>query len=108
MIGKTTKSLRRKKMGEYTDAVERQRLLLAAEERRDTVINMHMHRLKSMWYDNRPQDTDEGSVTDITYMDGRIERTLLNGDKVLLVEGKTGDDLIQEVSKNLVDAGEKL
>lgn len=108
MIGKTTKSLRRKKMGEYTDAVERQRLLLAAEEHRDTVVNMHMHRLKSMWYDNRPQDTDEGSVTDITYMDGRIERTLLNGDKVLLVEGKTGDDLIQEVSKNLVDAGEKL
>ena len=108
MIGRTTKSLRRKKMGEYTDVVERQRLLLAAEERRDTVVNMHMHRLKSMWYDNRPQDTDEGSVTDITYMDGRVERTLATGEKVLLVEGKTGDDLIHTISAQLMNAGEKL
>ena len=95
-------------MGEHSEAVERQRLLLAAEERRDTIINMHVHRLKSMWYDNRPQDTDGSSVTDITYMDGRIERTLATGEKVLLVEGKTGDDLIHTVSAQLMNAGEKL
>ena len=27
-----------------------------------------------MWYDNRPQDTDDGMVEDYQYNDGRIER----------------------------------
>ena len=95
-------------MGEYTDAVERQRLLLAAEERRDTVINMHMHRLKSMWYDNRPQDTEKHSVTDIEYMSGKIERTLHDGTKVVLVEGETGEKLVDRIETQLTDRGETL
>ena len=97
------------KMTEFNDKVERQRLLLAAEEMRDNVTNIHCHRLDSMWYETektKPQTQD--GVMDITYMDGRIERTLNDGSKVLLVEGKTGDDLIQEVSRQIADSGKKL
>jgi hypothetical protein len=96
-------------MTQFNDKVERQRLLLAAEEKRDNVTNIHAHRLDSMWYETeetRAQTKD--GVMDITYMDGRIERTLKDGSKVLLVEGKTGDDLIQEVSRQITDSGKKL
>ena len=59
---------------QYKDIVEYQRAKLAAEEWTDGVQNFHMHSLKSMWYDNRPQDTDDGMVEDYQYNDGRIER----------------------------------
>lgn len=82
-------------MTEYDFRVERQRDLLAAEEWAKGVKSMHVHSLKSMWYDDRPQDTDTGNVTDVQFNDGRIQRSK-NG-KVLHTwndDVKTGDDLI--------------
>ena len=82
-------------MTEYDFRVERQRDLLAAEEWAKGVKSMHVHSLKSMWYDNRPQDTDTGNVTDVQFNDGRIQRSK-NG-KVIHTwndDVKTGDDLI--------------
>ena len=54
-------------MSEYDDKVERQRLLLEAEEWSKGIVSIHSHSLKSMWYDNRPQDTDKGMVTCLLY-----------------------------------------
>ncbi len=82
-------------MTEYDFRVERQRDLLAAEEWAKGVKSMHVHSLKSMWYDDRPQDTDTGNVTDVQFNDGRIQRSK-NG-KVIHTwndDVKTGDDLI--------------
>ena len=48
-------------------------------------------------------------VTDVQYMDGRIERKVhKTGKNYLLVEGKTGEDLVQEVTRNLADSGKSL
>ena len=65
-------------MTQFKQLVEAQRQLLEAEKYRDELISSHTHKLKSMWYESRPTDTDEGYVTDYQYMDGRIERTLAN------------------------------
>ena len=43
-------------------------------------------------------------------MDGRIERLVNDGSDrtYLLVEGRTGADLVQEVTRNLADSGREL
>ncbi len=92
-------------MGQYDERVERQRLLLAAEEWANGIKSLHSHRLKSMWYDDRPQDTDNGQyVTDKQYNGGEIERTIYdNNGKYLgtFIFGtrKSGDELISEYTK---------
>ena len=54
-------------MGEFNHRVERQRL----EEEAKGFMSMHTHSLNSMWYDTRPQDTEDGKmVTDIQYNNG--------------------------------------
>ena len=64
-------------MGQYDKLVERQRLLLAAEEWANGIKSMHSHQLSSMWYDTRPQDTENRQfVIDKQYNGGEIERTL--------------------------------
>ena len=64
-------------MTEYDARVERQRLLLEAEEWANGVRSLHSHRLKSMWYDTRPQDTDNGQyVIDKQYNGSEIERSI--------------------------------
>jgi len=96
-------------MTQYNDKVELQKQILKAEEYKDTPKNLHAHSLDSMWYETeetKPQ-TKEG-VIDIQYMDGRIERTLKNGKKITLVEGMKGEDLVQEVTRNLADSGKHL
>ena len=96
-------------MTQYNDKVELQKQILKAEEYKDTPKNLHAHSLDSMWYETdetKPQ-TKEG-VIDIQYMDGRIERTLKNGKKIILVEGMKGEDLVQEVTRNLADSGKHL
>ena len=96
-------------MTQYNDKVELQKQILKAEEYKDTPKNLHAHSLDSMWYETdetKPQ-TKEG-VIDIQYMDGRIERTLKNGKKITLVEGMKGEDLVQEVTRNLADSGRHL
>ena len=97
-------------MTEYNHKVELQRQILLAEEHVDTVINIHAHSITSMWYetDETIKDAVKG-VIDIQYMDGRIEREVsTTGKKYTLVEGRTGADLVQEVTRNLADSGKQL
>ena len=87
-------------MTEHSEKVERQRLLLEAEEWANGVKDIHVHSLSSMWYDNRPEDTAGGkNVTDTAYNNGVIVRQQ-NG-KVIHRFGKAlkGDDLINEYQK---------
>lgn len=95
-------------MTQYNERVEQQRRLLKAEELADNITNIHVHSLNSMWYDNRPQDTENHSVTDIDYLSGKIERTLHDGTKIVLVEGATGNDLVSKVEASLTDSGKTL
>jgi len=81
-------------MTEFTHLVEKQRLLEAAEKWANTVKSLHHHRLNSMWYDTRPQDTETDYVTDVEYNSGLIERTLKNGTKVYFGKRLTGEDLL--------------
>ncbi len=62
-------------MTQYTEEVERHSLLLKATEWAREVAGIHSHSLSSMYYDNRPEDT-EGSkrVTDVEYNCGVIAR----------------------------------
>ena len=97
-----------KMMTQYKDEVELQKKILAAEEFANDIKGMQVHRISSMWYDNRPQDTEKHSVTDIEYMSGKIERTLHDGTKVVLVEGETGEELVDKIETQLTDRGETL
>ena len=82
-------------MGQYSDKVERQRLLLEAEEWAKGVSGIHAHSLNSMWYDTRPQDTEDGKgVVDRSFNSGLIERTLENGSIVHFGNKLQGDELI--------------
>jgi len=93
-------------MTQYDETVERQRLLLAAEQWAEGSSGLHSHRLKSMWYDDKPEHTDNGQfVIDRQFNGGEIERTIFdnNGKKIgvhMFGERKTGDDLIQEYTRN--------
>ena len=87
-------------MTEYSDMIEWKRKQLLAEEWAKGVQHIHVHSMKSMWYDNRPQDTDSGNVIDITYNDGTIERELQGGAIVYMTQNKL-------TGKQLVDAWEK-
>ena len=57
------------------ERVQYQRDLIAAEEWAVQVKSIHAHSLSSMWYDDRPQDTEKGTVTDTAYNSGIIVRT---------------------------------
>ena len=95
-------------MTQYQETVNKQKLKLAAEEWANGVKCLHAHQIKSMWYDDRPQDTENHSVTDIDYLSGKIERTLHDGTKIVLVEGATGNDLVSKVEASLTDSGKTL
>ena len=88
-------------MGQYDDKVERQRKLIAAEEWARGVSCLHAHSLDSMWYDTRPQDTQDGKgVVDRSFYSGLIERTLDDGSIVYFGKELKGDELIEEWEKN--------
>ena len=88
-------------MSEYDDKVQQQRDKLAAEEWAKGVKSMQAHSLKSMWYDNRPQDTDNGSVMDVSYNDGSIKRTIQStGETVIMGEQLTGEELVYEYNRH--------
>ena len=95
-------------MTQYKDRVEEQRRLLKAEKLADNIMGIQVHSMSSMWYDNRPQDTEKHSVTDVEYMSGKIERTLHDGTKVVLVEAETGEKLVDRIEQQLTDRGETL
>ena len=89
-------------MSEFDDIVERQRLILKAEEWATQPASIHIHRLKSMWYETKEslKDTDSGNVTDTVYNDGFIERK--QEGKVIRTFGEKlfGDDLIDKMLKH--------
>ena len=88
-------------MTEYKESVQRQAKLLAAEEWAKGVSGIHAHSLNSMWYDTRPQDTEDGKgVIDITYNNGLIKRRLNDGKEVYFGKELKGDDLIYEYERN--------
>ncbi len=62
-------------MTQYDDRVQYQRDLLEAEEWAKTAKSVHVHSTDSCWYDDRPQDTKKGAVTDIQYNSGVITRS---------------------------------
>ena len=87
-------------MTQYDSTVERQRLLLAAEDWATGVKAIHAHSLSSMWYDDHPEHTSEGKyVTDIEYNNGVVERRLSDGTIHLFGEALIGEDLIQAFSQ---------
>jgi hypothetical protein len=59
-----------------------------------------------MWYDTRPQDTQDGQfVMDKQYNGGEIERSIFDADgkdigTFVFVKRRTGDDLLQEFRRN--------
>jgi hypothetical protein len=90
-------------MGQYDHLVERQRLLIEAEEWAKGVKSIHAHSLSSMWYDDRPEDTEGGTgVLDIIYHSGLIERTLKDGSKVLFGKSLKGDKLIDAYTRHSI------
>jgi hypothetical protein len=95
-------------MTQYDSLVEKQRLLIEAEEWAEGTSGIHCHSISSMWYDNRPEDTANGkSVMDITYNSGLIERRLDSGKTIYFGEKLTGDALIQEYLRKRADVRKK-
>ena len=84
-------------MGEFDYRVQRQKILLEAEEWADGIKGIHVHGITSMWYETVESKADiekNGQVTDTEYNSGLIVRER-NGKKVCTFGiRKTGDDLI--------------
>lgn len=89
-------------MGQYDDKVQRQRILLAAEKWADSPQSVHVHGLKSMWYETEEsvKDFENGNVTDTVFNSGLIERKQQG--KLIRTFGYrlTGDALIDSYSRN--------
>ena len=82
-------------MGEFDYRVQRQRVLLEAEEWADGVKSIHVHGITSMYYETAESKADiekNGNVTDTEYNSGLIVRER-NGKEVCTFGiRKTGDD----------------
>ena len=63
-------------MGQYDDVVERQRILLEAEEWAKQPKSVHVHGVTSMWYETEEsiKDFENGNVTDTHYYGGHVVR----------------------------------
>tara|TARA_B110000438_G_scaffold255556_1_gene262426 strand:+ start:276 stop:539 length:264 start_codon:yes stop_codon:yes gene_type:complete len=86
-------------MTQYNNRVEEQRLKLEAEEWAGGVKSLHGHSLNSLWYADGRSD---GSVLDIMYNDGSIERQINStGETVILGERLTGQDLVNSYVKGI-------
>jgi len=97
-------------MTQYDERVDMQKKILLAEEYKDQPKWVHAHSLTSMWYETEKTAKDAvKGVLDVQYMDGRIERTISKtGKKYLIQKGMTGEELVQEVTRNLADSGKSL
>ena len=81
-------------MTQFNDRVEKQRLKIEAEEWAKGVRSLHAHSLTSLWYDNGRED---GSVLDIQYNDGRVERKIdSTGETIILGTQLIGKDLVEQ------------
>jgi hypothetical protein len=89
-------------MTQYDERVEQQRLKIEAEDWAKGVKTLHAHSLSSMWYDDRPQDTENGKrVIDKEFNNGLVERLLSNGETFLFTKYEmTGADLISAYTQN--------
>ena len=90
-------------MGEFDYRVQRQALLLEAEEWAKGIQSVQLHGLTSMWYETAESKADiekNGYVTDTIYNSGLIKRER-NG-KLVCTFGLelSGDDLIDAYCKN--------
>lgn len=82
-------------MTQYEEVVERQRQKIEVDKWAEGIKCVHIHQMKSMWYDDRPQDTDDGSVMDIQHNNGLIVRSK-NGKEIhRFGEAKTGLRLVR-------------
>ena len=89
-------------MTQYDDRVQYQRDLLKAEEWSKTVKSVHAHSLNSMWYDTRPQDTEDGkSVMDTQYFSGLIKRETHDGYTVYFGKELKGEELVYEYRRHV-------
>jgi len=81
-------------MTQFNDRVEKQRLKIEAEEWAKGVRTLHAHSLTSLWYDNGRED---GSVFDVQYNDGRVERQIQStGETIILGKQLTGNELVEQ------------
>ena len=88
-------------MTQYDDKVEQQRLKIEAEEWAKGVKALHAHSLNSMYYDDSPQDTEDGkTVMDVMYNDGSVRRTCADGGVVMMGTQLRGQDLVNEYVRN--------
>jgi len=89
-------------MTQYNDRVQKQRDLLKAEEWSKSVKSVHAHSLSSMWYDTRPQDTEDGkSVMDTQYFSGLIKRETHDGYTVYFGKELKGEELVYEYRRHV-------
>jgi len=88
-------------MTQYEDRVEQQRLKIEAEEWAKGVKSLHAHSLNSMYYDDRPQDTEDGkTVMDVMYNDGSVRRTCADGGVIIMGTQLRGEDLVDEYRRH--------
>lgn len=84
-------------MTEYSEAVERQKILIEAKKWAKEINQIHFHSLTSMYYDTvetKEELIKNGPVTDTTYNSGLIIRTRNNKEVCRFGIERTGDDLI--------------
>ena len=90
-------------MTQYDDRVQYQRDKISAEEWAKGVKTIHAHSLDSMWYDTRPQDTEDGkTVIDVEFNSGIIRRTLNEKDgsgTYIFRKALTGQELVDKFIK---------
>ena len=90
-------------MTEFNELVAEVKLRIEAEKWAKGVSGLHAHSLNSMWYDNRPQDTENGSVMDVHFNDGTIKRTIQStGETVIMGRQLTGEELLDAYKTNTV------
>lgn len=90
-------------MTQYMETVRQQKIRLEAETWAKGVKTLHTHQLKSMWYENRPEDTDDSPVMDIQYNDGSIQRTIIKTNEKVWMNGSkqlTGEELVYEYQRH--------
>ena len=93
-------------MGQYAYRVEKQRLMLEAEEWAGSIKTIHTHSINSMWYDTRPEDTEGGKmVTDYSYNDGIIKRTQNEVPIWFFGTKLKGENLLDAYLQSMADGG---
>ena len=89
-------------MGEFDYRVQKQKVLLEAEEWADGIKSIHVHGITSMHYETAESKADiekNGHVTDTEYNSGLIVRERDGKEVCTFGIRKTGDDLIDAYQK---------